>query len=114
MTTSAEHLMLQLRAISNPVRYWIVAELHRNGPQYVSELARAAGISRPLLKLHLRKLEEARLVSSETGTAENGKAANFYKAEHFDMRLTPEAIARTNPLPATLKTMNQGDQDERE
>lgn len=95
--TDADRLLLKLQALANPVRLWIVTELHCGGAQYVSELARAAGISRPLLKMHLKKLEEAGLVTCEIGTAENGKSANFFKVAPFDLPLTPETIALTGP-----------------
>ncbi|WP_224816384.1 winged helix-turn-helix domain-containing protein [Hasllibacter sp. MH4015] len=107
----ADLLLSQLQALANPVRLWIVAELHRNGTQYVSELARNAGISRPLLKMHLRKLEEAQLVTSEVGTAENGKSANFFRIVPFDLPLTPDTITGTEPVPTSLATRKDGDND---
>lgn len=100
--TDPDDLLLKLQALSNPVRLWITSELHRNGAQYVSALARAANISRPLLKMHLRKLEEAGLVSSEVGTAENGKSANFFCVIPFSLTLTPQSIAQTGPHPTSL------------
>lgn len=109
--TRTELFLFQLQALANPVRLWIIAELHRNGARYVSELARAAGISRPLLKMHLRKLEAAQLVTSEIGTADNGKAANFFRIVPFDLPISPETIAGTEPLPTTLSTRKDGDQD---
>lgn len=108
MTTS-DLFLRQLQALANPVRLWIVAELHREGAQYVSELARAAGISRPLLKMHLRKLEGAALVTSKIGTAENGKSANFFQVTSFDLPLTPETIARSKPVPTSLANAKHGD-----
>lgn len=93
----ADHLLLRLRALANPVRLWILCELTRNGAQYVSALARGAQMSRPLLKMHLRKLEEAGLVTSETGTAENGKSANFFTVCPFALHLTPDVIAQAAP-----------------
>lgn len=104
-----DRLLLQLQALANPVRLWIVSELHSNGPQYVSELARAAAISRPLLKMHLRKLEKAALVSSKIGTADNGKSANFFQVIPFDLPLTPEKIARSRPSPTSLANLKTGD-----
>ncbi len=109
--TAADQILSQLQALANPVRLWIVAELHRNGAQYVSELARKAGISRPLLKMHLRKLEDTKLVSSEIGTAENGKAANFFQIVPFNLPLTPELIAEARPSPTSLANRKDGDPD---
>ncbi|MFN3170498.1 MAG: ArsR/SmtB family transcription factor [Hyphomicrobiales bacterium] len=107
--TDPSLLVRQLQALANPVRLWLVARLHSEGAHYVSELARAAGISRPLLKMHLKKLEEAGLVTSEIGTADNGKSANFFRAKPFDLNLTPETIARTHPAPAGSISGNNGD-----
>ena len=50
-------------ALSHPVRIKIIGIL-AEGRQYVSELARLVNISRPLLYMHLKKLETARLVTS--------------------------------------------------
>ncbi|MBM2577962.1 winged helix-turn-helix transcriptional regulator [Jannaschia sp. Os4] len=99
--SDADRLLLRLRALANPVRLWIVAELHRAEARYVSELARAAGISRPLLKMHLRKLEDAGIVAGEIGTAENGKSANFFRLVPFEETLSPEVIAGAAPTVAT-------------
>ncbi|MEM7720810.1 MAG: helix-turn-helix domain-containing protein [Pseudomonadota bacterium] len=109
--TRPETLLPQLQALANPVRLWIIAELQRSGAQYVSELARAAGISRPLLKMHLRKLEDAGLVTSAVGTAENGKAANFFQIVPFDLSLTPDAIAEAGDMARPHATRKDGDQD---
>ncbi len=107
----AETLNFQLQALANPVRLWIICELHRKGPQYVSELARSAGISRPLLKMHLRRLEDAQLVSCEVGTADNGKSAHFFQVTAFDLPLNPDTIAATNPEPVSLANGKKGTKD---
>ena len=44
-----------LSALSHPHRLPIVAILREQGRKYVSELARLAGLSRPLLHLHLSR-----------------------------------------------------------
>ena len=109
-TQDAPYVLLgQLQALANPVRLWIISRLHSDGAQYVSELARAAGISRPLLKMHLRKLEQAGLVHSEIGTAENGKSANFFQLADFDLSLTPKTIAKADPLPPSQANAKHGD-----
>ena len=61
----ADYLKL-FDALSNPIRLRILGILHQER-QYVSELARLLNISRPLLYMHLRKLEEIGLVE---GSAE--------------------------------------------
>jgi predicted transcriptional regulator len=105
----AERLLCQLQALANPVRLWVVAKVEQDGPLYVSQLAREAGISRPLMKMHLRKLEGAGLVTSEIGAADNGKAANFYRAAKFELSLTPKTIAQAKPAPASAAAKSDGD-----
>ncbi|MFC4726682.1 ArsR/SmtB family transcription factor [Coralloluteibacterium thermophilus] len=93
--TSAEgdRLLEMLAALANPHRLRIVAALHARGRVYVSQLARELGISRPLLHLHLRKLEDAGLVRSEHALSPDGKALNYFEAAPFHIALTPAAIA---------------------
>ena len=70
-----------------------IAALQAGGRNYVSRLAREIGISRPLLHLHLQKLEEAGLVTSRLELSADGKALNFFEPVEFDFELTPAAIA---------------------
>lgn len=84
--------MAQLMALANPQRCRILAKLAL-GPRYVSQLARDIGLSRPLVQVHLRKLEAAGLVRSRLELSDEGKALKFYQVEAFDMRLAPEVIA---------------------
>jgi predicted transcriptional regulator len=56
-------------------------------------LAREIGISRPLLHLHLQKLEEAGLVASRLELSADGKALNYFEVNDFVFRLTPASIA---------------------
>jgi predicted transcriptional regulator len=60
----------------------------------VSQLARDLGISRPLLHLHLQKLEDASLVTSKLELSQDGKALNYFEVRNFDFELTPAAIAK--------------------
>ncbi|MES2319085.1 MAG: helix-turn-helix domain-containing protein [Pseudomonadota bacterium] len=82
-----------LAALANPHRLRIIAALASGGRNYVSQLAREIGISRPLLHLHLQKLEAAGLVSSELELSDDGKARNYFVANNFDFAITPAAIA---------------------
>lgn len=82
-----------LAALDNPHRLRIIAALATGGRNYISQLARDLGISRPLLHLHLQKLESAGLVSSQLELSPDGKALNFFEASPFDLRLTPASIA---------------------
>ena len=55
---SGDDLVQMLAALANPTRLRIVARL-AGGRDYVSHLAREIGISRPLLHMHLQRLEAA-------------------------------------------------------
>ena len=89
---SGEELLLKLAALASPHRLRIVAELKR-GRNYVSQLARVVGLSRPLLQMHLTKLEAAGLVSSRLELSEDGKAMKFYELLPFALTLTPDIVA---------------------
>jgi predicted transcriptional regulator len=92
MVVTGDELLKVLATLANPHRLRVVAELsdERN---YVSALARALGISRALLQVHLRKLESAGLVRSSVEVSDDGKAMKFYEVAPFALTLTPEAIA---------------------
>ncbi len=98
-------MLLMLAALANPHRLRILAALATGGRNYVSQLAREIGISRPLLHLHLQKLEAAGLVVSQMELSSDGKALNYFDVSPFDVALTPAAIAAaassltTNPEP---------------
>lgn len=78
-------------ALSHPARIKILGILWE-GRQYVSELARLVNISRPLLYIHLKKLEEARLVTSTMEISDSGKAMKYYTAETFELHTTNELL----------------------
>ncbi len=87
-------LLTMLAALANPHRLRIIAALSTSGRDYVSRLAREIGISRPLLHLHLQKLEEAGLVTSKLELSADGKALNYFEVCDFALELTPAAIAQ--------------------
>lgn len=82
-----------MAALANPHRLRILEVLKVGGRNYVSQLAREIGMSRPLLHLHLKKLEEAGLVTSRLELSNDGKALNYYEVAPFRIELTPESIA---------------------
>jgi len=90
---TGDQLLAMLAALANPHRLRIVAALTTDGRNYVSQLARELGISRPLLHLHLQKLEEAGLVTSRLELSSDGKALNYFEVAKFDFELTPAAVA---------------------
>jgi DNA-binding transcriptional ArsR family regulator len=89
---NGKELLEELSALANPQRLRIVAALG-SGRNYVSQLARDLAISRPLLHLHLQKLEAAGLVRSSLELSDDGKAMRFFELEPFRIEVTPEAIA---------------------
>ena len=91
---SGTGLLEALSALANPHRLQIIAALV-NETNYVSQLAREIGISRPLLIMHLKKLEDAGLVRSRLELSGDGKAMRYYEVVNFDIRLTPALIAES-------------------
>jgi predicted transcriptional regulator len=92
MDLNADRLLAIGDALGNPHRLRIIAALSR-GRVHVSELARQLEVSRPLLYLHLEKLEAAGLVSGSLELSPDGKAMKYYEIQEFEIRITPEAIA---------------------
>ncbi len=88
-----DQLLAALSALANAHRLRIIALLATGGRNYVSQLAREIGISRPLMHLHLQKLEQAGLVASRFEVSDDGKALNYYEATDFAFSLTPAVIA---------------------
>jgi DNA-binding transcriptional ArsR family regulator len=89
--TSEADLMAVLTAVANPLRLRVVAELS-GGRVHVSELARRLGISRPLLYMHLDRLEKAGLITGQLELSEDGKAMKYYQLAPFELRLDARAI----------------------
>jgi len=101
-----DELLAVLAALSNPHRLRVVAALAENGRTYVSQLARDLGISRPLLHLHLAKLQGAGLVTSKLELSSDGKALNYFEVTPFAFALTPAEIieaARTLTAPTATR-----------
>ncbi len=90
---AGDRLLAALGALANPHRLRVIAALAGGGRNYVSQLAREIGISRPLLHLHLQKLEDAGLVTSQLELSQDGKALNYFEVTEFAFHLTPSAVA---------------------
>lgn len=90
--TPGDRLLAMLSALDNPLRLRIIAALQAGGRNYVSQLAREIGISRPLLHLHLNKLEEAGLVTSQLELSRDGKALNYFEVSAFHLEITPAIV----------------------
>ncbi|MEW6182385.1 MAG: winged helix-turn-helix domain-containing protein [Bacillota bacterium] len=92
MSPSGNDLIKILGALANPYRIKIIALL--TGRRiHVSQLAREVMISRPLLYMHLKRLENAGLVAGKMELSDDGKAMNYYEVTPFTLRISPESIA---------------------
>src|SRR5262245_43800619 len=89
---TGDELVEILSALANPVRLRIVAQL-ASGRDYVSHLARVLGVSRPLLHMHLQRLESAGLIVGSLELSDDGKAMKYYEVADFDLHLTASALA---------------------
>ena len=89
---TGDELLQVLSALDNPHRLRILAVLLKRR-NYVSQLAREIGLSRPLLHIHLKRLEAAGLVAGSLELSEDGKAMKYYEVVPISLHLTPEFIA---------------------
>jgi len=92
-TQTSEELLATLAAIGHPLRLRVIAEL-AGGRVHVSELARRLGMSRPLLYMHLDRLEKAGLVTGSLELSADGKAMKYFELVPFEVRVTAETVVR--------------------
>jgi ArsR family transcriptional regulator len=104
--STGDELVEMLAALANPLRLRIVATLATSGRDYVSHLAREIGVSRPLLHMHLQRLEAVGLVVGSLELSPDGKALKFYEVTDVNLHLTASTLAeaaktltRSNPTP---------------
>jgi len=112
-----------LTAVGHPLRLRVIAAL-ADGRVHVSELARRLGMSRPLLYMHLDRLEKAGLVTGHLELSPDGKAMKFYELAPFELRITADTIVAAlaaedlngagNAPPANRSGNPEGDHDMRE
>lgn len=88
---NGDEFLALIDGLSNPQRLRIVAAL-ASGRNYVSQLARDLQMSRPLLYLHLQRLEAAGLVRGTLELSDDGKAMKYFEVIPFSVTLTPERI----------------------
>lgn len=88
---TSEELLALLAAVGHAQRLRIIAEL-TGGRVHVSELARRLGLSRPLLYMHLERLEKAGLVVGHLELAADGKAMKYFELVPFELRITAETV----------------------
>ena len=95
MSMNGDDLVRVLSALGNAQRIRIMAALFP-GRNYVSQLARDLQMSRPLLHLHLQRLEAAGLVRGTLELSPDGKAMKFYEVAPFSIEITPGSLARAS------------------
>ncbi|MER0481483.1 winged helix-turn-helix domain-containing protein [Streptomyces sp. Edi2] len=83
---NSEELLALLSALGHAQRLRVIAEL-AGGRLYVSELARRLEMSRPLLYMHLDRLEKAGLVVGRLELSEDGKALKYFELTPFELKL---------------------------
>ena len=99
---TGDELVEMLAALANPLRLRIVAKL-AGGRDYVSHLAREIGVSRPLLHMHLQRLEAAGLIVGSLELSEDGKAMKYFEVADFNLHLNASALAEA------AKTLTRSD-----
>jgi len=92
-TLTSDELLATLTAIAHPLRLRIIAEL-AGGRVHVSELARRLDMSRPLLYMHLDRLEKAGLVTGQLELSDDGKAMKYFELVPFDVRVTADVVVQ--------------------
>ena len=88
---SGDDFLLVLEALSNSYRLLILDKLGERR-YYVSELARELSISRPLLYLHLQKLEQAGLIDTRLELSDDGKAMKYVEVKDFNINISITGI----------------------
>src|ERR1700761_3080830 len=77
--------------MANPQRIRVVGGRGGGGVP-VSELARRLEMSRPLLYMHLDRLEKAGLVRGHLELSDDGKAMKYFELVPFELRVTAETV----------------------
>lgn len=88
---TSEELLALLAAFGHEQRLRIIGEL-ATGRVHVSELARRLELSRPLLYMHLERLEKAGLVVGNLELSSDGKAMKYFELAPFELRLDVDLI----------------------
>jgi len=101
---SGDELVEVLAALANPIRLRIVATL-AGGRDYVSHLAREIGVSRPLLHMHLQRLESVGLIVGHLELSDDGKAMKYFELADFDLHLSASVLTEA------AKTLTRSDSE---
>jgi predicted transcriptional regulator len=102
---TGDEFVAMLSALANPLRVRIIATLYGKR-DYVSNLAREIGISRPLLHMHLQRLEAVGLIVGTLELSDDGKAMKYFEVADFALTITPAALAALAHTLTTTKENN--------
>lgn len=91
MTKNIEEVIDLCKVLSNKHRLRIIAALSEKR-KYTSELTRELELSRPLLYLHLRNLEEMGILKGKTVLGKGDRAMRYYELCDFELCLNGKKI----------------------
>ena len=91
MTKTLDEIINLCGTLSNKHRLCIIAALSGKR-KYTSELVRELEISRPLLCLHLRNLEEMGILKGKTELGKGNRARRYYELCNFELYLNGKKI----------------------
>ncbi|MGB2842309.1 MAG: winged helix-turn-helix domain-containing protein [Halobacteriota archaeon] len=91
MTKTLDEIIDLCGVLNNKHRLRIIAALSEKR-KYTSELARELEISRPLLYLHLRNLEEVGILKGKTELGKGNRAMRYYELCDFELCLNGKKI----------------------
>ena len=91
MTKDIDEIIHLCGILSNKCRLRIITALSEKR-KYTSELVRELEISRPLLCLHLRNLEEMGILKGKTELGKGNRARRYYELCDFELCLNGKKI----------------------
>jgi predicted transcriptional regulator len=91
MAKTLDEIINLCGTLNNKHRLRIIAALSEKR-KYTSELVRELEISRPLLCLHLRNLEEMEILKGKTELGKGNRARRYYELCDFELCLNGKKI----------------------
>ena len=91
MTKNMDEIINLCGALNNKHRLRIIAALSEKR-KYTSELTKELELSRPLLYLHLRNLEERGVLKGQTVLGKGDRAMRYYELCDFELCLNGKKI----------------------
>ncbi|WP_406661406.1 winged helix-turn-helix domain-containing protein [Methanolobus sp. ZRKC3] len=94
MTMTLQQIIKIGEAISHPVRLKLLYLLSER-ERYVYELSKDLNLSRQVIQLHLKRLENAGFIESDLRLEDDdNRAKKFFKLKEFDVKLEIEDLAK--------------------